>query len=447
MICNFRLFGNTFVFLFLCALASSCSTPGPAGLFGKKSPHEQYGNRITAAGLKETALGRLWFEAARQGIANPVNVTIPYSETGYFPAEKPSSSSVRFIAKRGQKLLVNLTKKPAEGFLIFLDLWQPSNTVNSDPKLLASPDSTTASFEYEVREDGSYILRLQPELLKSGEYTLSVSAGPSLAFPVAPEVKSNMASFWGAGRDAGARKHEGIDIFAPHRTPLVAAANGVVTRVNENTLGGKVVWLQPAGKDYLLYYAHLDEQLVQEGTEVKVGDTLGLMGNTGNAKGGPSHLHFGIYTNQGAIDPLEFINPVIKKPAKITAPLSHLGKLLRTNKAAKIYAEPSASAGFVSADANTLLQAEAATAGWYKVVLPDGQRGFINSSATSALSAPLRSIKVSAPQPLLEAPVANAARKTTVPAGNTIKVLAAYKDYYFISNTYDSEGWLLKNGL
>ena len=428
-------------------LASSCGTPGPAGLFGKKSPHEQYGDRITAAGLKETGLGRLWFEAARQGLTNPVNVNIPYSETGYFSAEKPSATGVRFNAKRGQKLIINLTKKPTEGFIIFLDLWQPSGNGNSDPKLLASPDSTAATLEFEVNEDGSYILRLQPELLKSGEYTLSVSAGPSLAFPVNPKVKSRMASFWGANRDAGARRHEGIDIFAPHRTPVIAAANGRVTRVNENTLGGKVVWLRPSGKDYTLYYAHLDEQLVQDGTEVKVGDTLGLIGNTGNARGGPSHLHFGIYTGYGAVDPLEFINPVIKKPEKTTAPLSHLGKMVRTNKGAKIYSAPTSSSGSITADANTLLYAKAATAAWYKVILPGGQQGFVNSSSISTLNNPLRSLKVPSNQPLLDAPGVDAANKTVITAGNTVKVLAIYKDYYFVSNAYDTEGWLLKNGL
>src|SRR5205085_9197894 len=102
-------------------------------------------------------------------------------------------------------------------------------------------DTTSTTVQYDVDKEGNYILRLQPELLKGGEYTLSISTGPTLAFPVTPKVKSSVGSFWGAGRDEGARKHEGIDIFAPRGTALVAAADGVVTRVTENTLGGRVV--------------------------------------------------------------------------------------------------------------------------------------------------------------------------------------------------------------
>ena len=47
--------------------------------------------------------------------------------------------------------------------------------------------------------------------------------------------------------------------------------------------------------------------MVSGGNRVRVGDTLGFVGNTGNAKTTPPHLHFGIYTRGGAIDPLPFV--------------------------------------------------------------------------------------------------------------------------------------------
>jgi peptidoglycan LD-endopeptidase LytH len=68
-------------------------------------------------------------------------------------------------------------------------------------------------------------------------------------------------------------------------------ADGVVTRVEENTLGGRVIFLAPNNKDYSLYYAHLQEQTAKPGQRVKTGDTIGLMGNTGNARTTAPHLH------------------------------------------------------------------------------------------------------------------------------------------------------------
>ncbi|WP_239691961.1 peptidoglycan DD-metalloendopeptidase family protein, partial [Hymenobacter coccineus] len=73
----------------------------------------------------------------------------------------------------------------------------------------------------------------------------------------------------GRGRDGGARRHEGIDIFAPRGTPAVAAAAGTVTRLGNTRLGGNVVWLSADGTDEHLYYAHLDRQLVQPGQRVR----------------------------------------------------------------------------------------------------------------------------------------------------------------------------------
>ena len=106
------------------------------------------------------------------------------------------------------------------------------------------------------------------------------------AFPVAGRDEQAAQSFWGATRDAGRRSHQGVDIFAPRGTPVVAATAGVVTRVGQNALGGNVIFLVESGRRWAFYYAHLDRQLVAEGTRVAAGDTLGLVGNTGNARSG-----------------------------------------------------------------------------------------------------------------------------------------------------------------
>jgi murein DD-endopeptidase MepM/ murein hydrolase activator NlpD/SH3-like domain-containing protein len=437
--------------LLICVLinlfASSCNTSGPSWPFGRKSPHEHYSDKIKNAGLDKTALGKQWLSAAEKSLTSPLTVNLPYSETGYFPANEAGSVGITFKGRRGEKLSIKLSTKPTKGFAVFLDLWRPSSAQDKKAKFLLSADTTLAAVKYDVEEDGDFILRIQPELLKGGEYTLIISTGPTLAFPVTPKVKSNIGSFWGVARDAGARRHEGIDIFAPRGTALVAAADGVVTRVNENVLGGKVVFLSPHSKNYTLYYAHLDKQLVEAGQKVKTGDTIGLMGNTGNARTTSPHLHFGIYTSSGAVDPLPFVNRVIRSPGEITAPLNNIDNWVRNNNTVKLLSEPSGGANQATMiEPNTLIKVEAATASWYKVMLPGGERGFVSSSIVVPLTTPVRKSRLKTAQAVFDEPNDLAARKTILAAGEPINIVAGYKDYYYVSNK-NIEGWIQKGAL
>jgi murein DD-endopeptidase MepM/ murein hydrolase activator NlpD len=102
-------------------------------------------------------------------------------------------------------------------------------------------------------------------------------------------------SVWGDSRDEGKRKHEGMDIFAPKGTPVVAPISGIVTRVGRNSLGGNVVWLSSRRTQHSFYFAHLAQVKVCKGDTVALGSVLGTVGNTGNAKLTAPHLHFGIY--------------------------------------------------------------------------------------------------------------------------------------------------------
>ncbi len=137
-----------------------------------------------------------------------------------------------------------------------------------------------------------------------------------LIFPVSG--KSNIGSYWGDARDAGGRKHEGIDVFASKGTPVVAVTDGYVLEVIEDGIGGKSVTIQSDDYSWRTYYAHLDAQKVSKGQIVKKGQLIGTVGNTGNAKTTTPHLHFGIYEPGGAIDPL----PVVKTSPRIAAPIN-----------------------------------------------------------------------------------------------------------------------------
>ena len=425
-------------------LLHACSNPGP-GLFGKKTPHEQYEKKIKDAGLKENPLGEAWLKAAAITLSAPLDVSIPYSETGYVSRDRASGVGLRFRAKRGQRLRIALVKNVSSHFGLYVDLWEPyPPEANRSPKFISAADTVSLLLEHLVTEDTAFILRIQPELLKDGEYALTISAGPSLGFPISPKVKSNIGSFWGAGRDNGDRKHEGIDIFAPVHSDAVASADGTVTRVNENALGGKVIFLRPDNASYSLYYAHLDSQLVHEGQRVRAGEVIGLTGNTGNARFTASHLHFGIYTNSGAIDPLYFVKNDYKDPPRSNVPATNLNTWMRTGKGAKLYASPAGANNMnLLLDEGTPVHTDAACGNYYRVSLPDGSKGFMTASTLIALNKSLKKITVKKPQPLLASPDSTALVKKYIVTGDKINVLATFRDFYFI-NDATTEGWVSK---
>ncbi|MEI6948663.1 M23 family metallopeptidase [Paraflavisolibacter sp. H34] len=126
-------------------------------------------------------------------------------------------------------------------------------------------------------------------------------------FPVAGH-RSVVRDKWGASRAGGIRKHKGIDIHARKGTPVVAVCDGIIVTRDHTPIGGKTLWLRPAGQAWTAYYAHLDQQLVTEGQRVRKGQVIGTVGNTGNARTTPSHLHFGVTQGNQWVNPLPYVS-------------------------------------------------------------------------------------------------------------------------------------------
>lgn len=124
----------------------------------------------------------------------------------------------------------------------------------------------------------------------------------NLKVPVLGVAVSQLSDTWGDARSNG-RTHEGIDIMAPRGTPVISPTKAVVSEIGYGALGGNYVYtINPDGERF--YFAHLDgyaEGLVK-GKVLEAGDVIGYVGNTGNASGGATHLHFGIYSG-GASNP------------------------------------------------------------------------------------------------------------------------------------------------
>ena len=133
------------------------------------------------------------------------------------------------------------------------------------------------------------------------------SPDTKIAMPLEDVSKKKVADTWQAPRGVG-RLHEGQDIFAPRGTPILSATNGYIYKIGENNLGGQTVSVISSG-GRIYYYAHLDRyaQGIEVGDRVTTRTVLGYVGTTGNAQGTPPHLHFGIYTFTGAINPLPLL--------------------------------------------------------------------------------------------------------------------------------------------
>ena len=134
-------------------------------------------------------------------------------------------------------------------------------------------------------------------------------AAPTTASLPNPLPGQRFQNTWAAARSGG-RKHEGVDIFAPRGTPIYATTHGLVDRVGTDQLGGNVVGIIGPGWTWH-YYAHLERDAGWKvGDWIEAGAVVGYVGDSGNAKGTPPHLHYGVYTQKGAVNPY----PLIRQP-------------------------------------------------------------------------------------------------------------------------------------
>jgi murein DD-endopeptidase MepM/ murein hydrolase activator NlpD len=113
---------------------------------------------------------------------------------------------------------------------------------------------------------------------------------------------ASFSDTWGARRSGG-RTHKGVDMFNARNTPLLAVADGKV-KFSSNSLGGFSTHITTAD-GVVYYYAHLERHPtnIASGQQVKKGDVVGFLGNSGNARYTSPHLHFEIRPGGKAVNP------------------------------------------------------------------------------------------------------------------------------------------------
>lgn len=195
-------------------------------------------------------------------------------------------------------------------------------TSNPEP---SEPEPAIAPFEDNLRTSVARLRTLQrhqqsiPPLAAAPTYLPTpTQMQRGFIWPAQGTLTSGYGMRWG-------RLHKGIDIASAIGTPILAAASGVVTYAGWNRGGyGNLVEIEhPDGS--LTRYAHNQRILVRTGQQVKQGQQIAYMGNTGYSTG--PHLHFEIHPpNRGAVDPMAYLSRDRLHADRVVAPTGQGGE-------------------------------------------------------------------------------------------------------------------------
>ena len=425
------------VFLALVAAACGDAAEPIRRSLSADTTHAEYASALTELGFDQVALGRDWLASATRALEQPVAVSLPFSESGYLAPDRPAAVAFRFDLPRGRRLAIEVAFESAQPARLFVDLFELRD--EQPPRRVAGLVPGQRLLEHDVRWTGAHVLRLQPELLRGGRYTVAQRTLASLRPPVAGFAVSGLRSGFGAPRDGGTRDHHGIDIFRPRGTPVLAAADGYA-RLNETPRGGRVVWLRDARTGRNIYYAHLHDWAIESGVEVKAGDVLGYVGNTGNAITTPPHLHFGVY-ERGPTDPVPYLHHDDPPPSAITASLETLGSWMRVRSSSRTRG----ASGDVSLLApGSAVRVLAATSDSYRVELPNGSPGLVRARDLVGASSPLTTMAVSGE--VRELPRHDAPVVLEIAPPIKVAVIGQFAQFDLVRLPDGTVGWVVREG-
>lgn len=431
-------------YFFLAFIANSCSQIQQLNPIKKpSSAYIAYYESLVSVGLANSGMGKTWYDAGEYALDDSLRIAPPYRETGYFRAEDPTAYGFSFYLKEGQACEIDLRVQP-DSMQVFLELFERGlSTDTAKWKWLAEIDPQTNQLEFIADRTGFYQLRLQAELLATGGYELDIGLAPSISFPVQNGKNSDIGGLWGDPR-SGRRKHKGVDIFAKKGTPVLASGPGTVSRVSMSELGGKTVWVRDDKFGHQQYFAHLDEQLVTEGQVVQKGDTLGTVGKTGNARNTPPHLHYGIYKDDGAVDPLPFIHKERNRFSDPNIDIKKLGDQYRIgNRSENLYKSPYKKGKVIQRlDAHTPVQITGGAEGYYRVETAEGDLGFIKKQNLVSLDKPIKHFTTKNKTDVLLHPNHTNIPVEIIPSGERVSVVGKLANAQLVRTKKGILGWV-----
>ncbi|APG60604.1 M23 family metallopeptidase [Christiangramia salexigens] len=352
-----------FILSFLILTISACSkVEKAANQLVKRSEKEIYQNERNIS----DEIFEIWESRIDKALKDSIQIEIPYNETGNFKPRNFAIYSYNTYLLPGEVLQVKIITDSSVT-MVFPELYRFTKTENTYDKI-KSGNPEKNQLQHEVVEKGLYKIIIQPEIEANTPFKILIDKNPAYIFPVASGKNSDIGSYWGDIRDGGARLHKGIDIFAEKGTPVIASTKGRIKFTGEKGLGGKQIWLKDNKRGNSLYYAHLDS-IIPDIKKVEPGDTIGFVGNTGNAKFTPPHLHFGIYQNRnGAIDPLGYVYLNEESANEISERESALRLSVLTSKA-KFRNKPASNNSKIikTGKAGEILYVQGKTADWFHI--------------------------------------------------------------------------------
>ena len=190
-------------------------------------------------------------------------------------------------------------------FAMALLVWQFGDLVA--PRAASRPDPRVAVETRGSNDDvDSPVIETPRPAPTSG--TNPEVATPAMSAPLGAELKDRELEMpvEGVRRDQltrqfddarGGRRHEALDILAPHGTPVKAVEGGRVARLFQSKAGGITIYQFDPTETYCYYYAHLDRYAagLREGDQLRRGQVIGYVGTTGNAPKNTPHLHFAVF--------------------------------------------------------------------------------------------------------------------------------------------------------
>lgn len=259
-----------------------------------------FGHVVSAAANREIPLGDWGYAITLEQRAEPLSRPSP-AYHGFVTALDVTLTAPHGGLPAGSELQIGYAEASAQAGLPAPLPLAPSSPAAPEPQGLGIPPVFSAP------------PRATPSLGQAG-YVFPVY-GPSSFVDTFGAFRGNVSGDW----------HHGDDVYAPVGTPLLAVADGLVFSVGWNAVGGWRLWLRDArGNEF--YYAHLSaySPLAVDGAVVRAGDVLGFVGDTGDAEGTPSHLHFEIHPVRllgrgydGAVDPTAYLDSWRRPPLEI----------------------------------------------------------------------------------------------------------------------------------
>lgn len=279
-----------------------------------------YGRRVAALLVASALTSGLYFVStqadpvAAAEMCPPVTMDILFPPTT-LPPETTTAAPVTTVPAETTTTAATTTTTPATTTTV-----PDETTSTSEPAETTTQPATTTTAPAVSTAPPTTATTLPPETTST-----TLPAPPpcepfvyDMAWPLAAGA-GNIGSPFGADRDGGARKHEGNDIASPRLTPVLAVADGVVSRVAQERGTSNCCWATVAHTDgWQSYYIHLnndqhgtDDGLgiglrtdLVEGSPVARGEVIGWVGDSGNAEGTVPHLHFELHNPEGlAVDP------------------------------------------------------------------------------------------------------------------------------------------------